>query len=69
MESNSIEALNIIFFGTQPTFTQVPPSFFYSITQTFFPNEAALSAEAIPPLPAPITMKSKNFLDVITLKF
>ena len=51
----------MIFLGTQPTLTQVPPSVFFSMSATFAPKEAALLAAARPPLPAPITMKSKHF--------
>ena len=40
--------LNITFFGTQPTFTQVPPKACFSTTATFAPYVAARRAEAIP---------------------
>ena len=37
-------ALNIIFFGTQPTFTHVPPYLLLSMIATFAPYDAALFA-------------------------
>ena len=39
-------ALNIIFFGTQPTFTHVPPYLSLSIIATLAPYDAALFATA-----------------------
>jgi hypothetical protein len=43
-------------FGTQPTFTQVPPSSLASISAHFWPYIAARLMEAIPPLPPPMAM-------------
>jgi hypothetical protein len=43
------------FLGTQPTLTQVPPNAPFSQTATLAPWVAALLAEAMPPLPAPMT--------------
>ena len=66
-------ALNMSFFGTQPTFTQVPPmpdpfltrcplrSVYVtprSTRQTLAPYSAARRAQAEPPDPPPITRKS-----------
>src|SRR5689334_17178810 len=48
----------MIFFGTQPTFTHVPPSLPDSASTTFAPCSAARCAAAIPPLPPPITTRS-----------
>lgn len=59
MISRTCAAFHMTFFGTQPTFTQVPPRAFFSTTATLTPYEAARRAEAMPPLPAPITRKSK----------
>ena len=53
-------AFHMIFFGTQPTFTQVPPRGPDSISATRAPYSAARCAAASPPLPPPITTKS-NF--------
>jgi hypothetical protein len=50
----------MIFFGTQPTFTQVPPRGPDSISATRAPYSAARCAAASPPLPPPIATKS-NF--------
>ena len=46
----------MIFFGTQPTFTQVPPNNLASIMAHFLPYDAARLIEAIPPLPPPIAI-------------
>ena len=43
------------FFGTQPTFTQVPPKRCDSITAALAPYSAARCAQARPPLPPPMT--------------
>ncbi len=48
----------MIFFGTQPTFTHVPPSRPGSNSATRAPYSAARCAVASPPLPPPITIKS-----------
>ena len=45
--------------------TQVPPTLFFSIIQTFFPVDAINLANRTPPEPAPITIKSN--LSCITL--
>ena len=45
----------MIFLGTQPTLTQVPPKACFSIKPTDTPNSAALRAEAMPPDPPPMT--------------
>ena len=55
MYSATVAALNITFFGTQPTFTHVPPMRLRSTTATFAPYCAARRALAMPPLPPPIT--------------
>src|SRR6202035_3929201 len=47
------------FFGTQPTLTQVPPSRCDSMTAALAPYSAARCAQARPPLPPPMTMRSK----------
>ena len=44
----------LTFFGTQPTFTPVPPSSLASISAHFWPYMAARLIDAIPPLPPPI---------------
>ena len=49
---------HITFFGTQPTFTQVPPRRPSSATALRMPQAAARTAQAIPPLPPPITRQS-----------
>src|SRR5579871_6259578 len=48
----------MIFFGTQPTFTQVPPSRPDSMSTVRAPYSAARCAAASPPLPPPITTRS-----------
>ena len=48
-------ALHMTFLGTQPTLTQVPPRRAASTTATRAPYCAARRAEAMPPLPPPIT--------------
>src|SRR4029077_2280150 len=48
----------MIFLGTQPTFTHVPPSGPDSTRATRAPYSAARCAAARPPLPPPITTKS-----------
>src|SRR5215469_5576203 len=50
----------MIFFGTQPTLTQVPPRRPDSARTTRAPYSAARWAAASPPLPPPITTRS-NF--------
>src|SRR5262245_51624823 len=50
----------MIFFGTQPALTQVPPSGPGSATMTRAPFRAARCAQASPPLPPPITIKSHD---------
>eukprot|EP00585_Thalassiosira_rotula_P009003 CAMPEP_0196148510 /NCGR_PEP_ID=MMETSP0910-20130528/27888_1 /TAXON_ID=49265 /ORGANISM="Thalassiosira rotula, Strain GSO102" /LENGTH=52 /DNA_ID=CAMNT_0041411233 /DNA_START=67 /DNA_END=221 /DNA_ORIENTATION=- len=42
-------ALYMIFFGTQPTFTHVPPNLPRSTTPTLAPYDAARRADAMPP--------------------
>ena len=53
-----LEAFHITFFGTHPTFTQVPPSRPDSITNAFAPYSAARCAAAKPPLPPPMQIRS-----------
>jgi hypothetical protein len=48
----------MIFFGTQPTLTHVPPSAPDSMMTTRAPYSAARWAAARPPLPAPMTIRS-----------
>ncbi len=59
------EAFHITFFGTQPTFTQVPPRRCDSITAVLAPYSAARCAQARPPLPPPMLMRSKASLDTV----
>ena len=54
-------AFHMTFFGTQPTLTQVPPRRADSITSARAPYSAARCAQASPPLPPPITIRSKSF--------
>ena len=49
--------MNMIFFGTHPTLTHVPPTTRFSINSTEAPYEAARRAQPKPPLPAPNTIK------------
>jgi hypothetical protein len=58
-------AFHITFFGTQPTFTQVPPKRPDSITALLAPYSAARCAQARPPLPPPMLMRSKTSLDTV----
>ena len=51
-------AFHMIFLGTQPTLTQVPPRGPDSASATRAPYSAARWAEASPPLPPPMTTKS-----------
>src|SRR5271167_1544780 len=60
-----LAAFHITFFGTQPTFTQVPPSAPDSITAVLAPYCAACWAQARPPLPPPMLMRSKASLDTV----
>ena len=53
----------MIFLGTQPTLTQVPPSFFSSITAALAPCSPARFMVAIPPLPPPIAMISYSLIE------
>jgi hypothetical protein len=53
------------FFGTQPTFTQVPPRGFGSMTAALAPYSAARCAQAKPPLPPPTVMRSKLKVDTV----
>ena len=46
---------NKAFVGIQPTFKQVPPNLFFSITVTSAPSIAAFKAATYPPGPPPIT--------------
>src|SRR5690606_9359689 len=64
MHSATLAALNMIFFGTQPTLTQVPPRRPASTNATLAPCAAARRAAAIPPLPPPITTKSNTGIRV-----
>jgi hypothetical protein len=57
----------MIFLGTHPTLTQVPPISLFSIIATFLPNIAALLAAPKPPLPAPTTKKSYFYVEDIIL--
>src|SRR5262249_28985590 len=50
----------MIFLGTQPTLTQVPPRRPASISTARAPYSAARCAVASPPLPPPITTRSKR---------
>ncbi len=60
-----LAAFHITFFGTQPTFTQVPPSRPDSMTAVLAPYSAARCAQARPPLPPPMLMRSKTSLDTV----
>ena len=51
-------AFHMTFFGTHPTFTQVPPKRCDSMTAALAPYSAARCAQARPPLPPPMTMRS-----------
>src|SRR5580698_1713328 len=53
----------MIFFGTQPMFTQVPPKRPDSITAAFAPYSAARCAQARPPLPPPMLIRSNASVD------
>lgn len=53
-----VAADHMIFLGTQPKLTQVPPNRPCSMINTLAPWEAARRAVASPALPAPITIKS-----------
>ena len=53
-------ALTMIFFGTQPTLTQVPPQKRSSATPTRAPWPAAIRAQRTPALPPPMTKRSKS---------
>ncbi len=53
-ESSSAEC-SIAFVGIQPTFRQVPPSLFFSISVTSPPSCAARIAATYPPGPPPMT--------------
>ena len=55
-------AFHMIFFGTQPTLTHVPPMRPDSNSATFAPYDAARFAVATPPLPPPMTSRSKRFI-------
>ena len=48
----------MIFFGTQPTFTQVPPQRASSAMPTRAPCPAAMRAQRTPPDPPPMTNRS-----------
>ena len=50
-----------------PRFKQVPPSWFFSMIATLEPSCAALIAAVYPPGPAPITIKSKEFVMMINI--
>ena len=50
----------MIFLGTQPTLTQVPPQNRCSATPTRAPCVAAMRAQRTPPEPPPITNRSKS---------
>ena len=56
-------AFHMIFLGTQPTFTQVPPRRPDSITAAFAPYSAARCAQARPPLPPPMLIRSNASVD------
>src|SRR5580693_1715582 len=60
-----LAAFHITFFGTQPTFTQVPPKRCASITADFAPYSAARCAQARPPLPPPTLIRSKCSVDTV----
>ncbi len=51
----------MIFFGTQPRLTQVPPQCRASTTATLAPWPAAMRAQRTPPEPPPITSRSKSY--------
>ena len=53
-------AWTMIFFGTQPTLTQVPPQKRSSATPTRAPWPAAMRANRTPPEPPPMTKRSKS---------
>ena len=53
-------AITSSFFGTHPTFTQVPPQNRSSATPTRAPNPAATRAQRTPPEPPPMTKRSKS---------
>src|ERR1700680_4350035 len=53
------------FFGTHPTFTQVPPKRCDSMTAVFAPYSAARCAQARPPLPPPTLIRSKCSGDTV----
>ena len=50
----------MIFFGTQPTFTQVPPQNRSSAIATWAPCVAAMRAQRTPAEPPPMTKRSKS---------
>src|SRR5690242_3024002 len=58
MPSARLAVFDMIFLGTQPTLTQVPPSRPGSMRITRAPHSAARCAQASPPLPPPITARS-----------
>src|SRR5262245_30825064 len=58
MPSASVAAFHMIFFGMQPTLTQVPPRRWDSMSTVLGPCKAARRAQATPPLPPPMTMRS-----------
>src|SRR5258708_11716739 len=53
------------FLGTHPTFTQVPPRRCGSTTADLAPNSAARCAQARPPLPPPMLMRSNAWSDTV----
>ncbi|HNU27537.1 MAG TPA: hypothetical protein PKJ38_15655 [Planctomycetota bacterium] len=46
--------------GMQVVFVQFPPTFDFSTTATRLPRLAAVTAETIPAIPAPMTIRSKS---------
>ena len=53
-------ALTMIFLGTQPTLTQVPPQKRSSATATRAPCPAAMRPQRTPAEPPPMTKRSKS---------
>src|ERR1700744_5014856 len=56
-------AFHMTFLGTHPTFTQVPPRRCGSMTAALAPYSAARCAQARPPLPPPMLIRSNASVD------